>query len=1005
MSNSSYHKKEIRVLLVDDEEDFLEQEKIFLKREIGSIDISTSRDAKESLEMLKSSDYDCIVSDYQMPGMDGLELLEEIRNLGMDIPFIMFTGKGREEVAMECFNLGGDRYLQKGGDPKSQFEVLANSIEQEVKRKEMESQRDLQRTYFQQLFENSPMAIVLVDEDERIQFINNSFKDLFGHEIKEIKNEPLNDVVVPEEKKEEARRLSKKLKNEEKIEVETYRERKNGESIDVLLIGYPIHHEDELIGFYEIYQDITDRREIEKELIENKERLELALQSSDLGVWDRNIKTGDAYYDEKWANILGYSIDEIDQTYEQFKKLVHPEEWERVYELEEKHLKGELPYYEAEFRMKTKSGDWKWILSHGSIVEKNENGEPVRTIGIHKDITQRKEREEQLELYKMAIEESDDLIVAIDEDYNYLFANQAYKDYQSLQDEIKGKNLRETLNEEIFKEVKSQIERCLKGERIEYEMTREFPNLGEKVLKIKYYPLKNNKEIYGVVGVIKDITDRIKQKKELIEKEHRFRRFFQDLTEPAFLTEVDGDILEVNEKAIKELGYTKKELKNMNIPKDLAIDEKATKNHQNRIKRLKEGKTLKFKSKLKRKDGSILPVEAEVAPIHLENKTIVGSIERDIKELEKTKKKLKNQTRKMEELHDVTAKMETVETKEKACEIAVKAAQEILNFELCDIDLIKNNVLIPTAVADNTNAGEERPIEEESIGTKTYKDKKSFLIDDIRESEVASPVKDEYRSAISVPIGDNGIFQAISTKVGEYDQKDLEMAELLASHVNEALERINAREREDFLHSLLRHDVRNKAQLAKGYHQLIEDYDLPDEVKDLLKKAGRAMDNGIEIIDKISKLKKAEEEESKPVNINSVIREAIDQTKDIAIEQDMDIKVDYPGEIEVKGGSLLNQVFINIIENAIQHSKATKIRINVETLEDEVECIIEDNGQGIPDEDKEKVFNRGYTTDTDRGTGLGLFLVKSLLKTYDGKIKVKDSNFGGARFNIYLKKA
>lgn len=1005
MANFNYQNQEIKVLLVDDDKNFLDQERIFLNRELESADITTLIDAEKALEKLESNDYDCVVSDYQMPRMDGLEFLETVRDQGNDIPFIMFTGKGREEVAMECFNLGGDRYLQKGGDPKSQFEVLSNAIDQEVRHKKMRNQRDLQRTYFQQLFESSPMAIVLVDEDERVQFINNSFKDLFGYEISEIKREHINNIVVPNEKKAEARKLSKKLKDEHKIYKETYRKRKDGELIDVLIIGYPIHHNEELIGFYEVYQDITERRKIERELRENKERLELALQSSDLGVWDRNLKTGDAYYDENWANILGYSIDEIDQTYQQFKELLHPEDIEKVNKKEEKHLKGELPYFNAQFRMKTKSGDWKWILSHGSIVERNEKDEAIRTIGIHKDISQRKKREKQLKQYKMAIEESEDLIIAIDKNYNYLFANKTYKDYQNLQDKIKGKNLKETLSKEAFREIKTNIDRCLKGKRIEFEIIREFPELGEKVLRINYYPLKSDEKIHGIVGVIKDITDRVEQKKKLIKNEQRFRRFFQDLTEPAFLTEIDGEILEANEEATKELGYTKDELKNMNITKDLDKDKEAEKKHQNRVKKLKNGETLKFKSKLQRKDGSIIPVETEVSPIFLDNKLIIGSIERNISELEKTKRKLKKQSKKMEELHDVTAKMETVETKKKACKLAVKAAEEILDFEVCDIDLIENNILVPKAVTENTEGGEKRSIEEESIGTKTYKKNRSFLIDDIRASEIAQPVKDEFRSAISVPIGDYGIFQAISTNVDEYDEKDLEMAELLASHVNEALERINAKEREEFLHSLLRHDVRNKAQLVQGYHQLIKDYELPSEVKDLLKKAETAMDNGMEIIDKVSNLKKAQKEETKPVNITLIIQEAINKTKDLAEKKDIDIKVDYPEVIEVRGGALLNQVFTNIIENAIQHSKATEIRINVETNEKEVKCIIEDNGIGIPDGDKEKVFNRGYTTDKDRGTGLGLFLVKSLIKTYDGRIEVKDSNFGGARFNLHLKKA
>ena len=128
----------IKVLHVDDEPPLLDQAKLFLKRE-SNLNVITASSAEEGLELLDDEDIDVIVSDYLMPEMNGLDFLEEIRNKRkMDIPFIMFTGKGREEVAIDALNLGADRYLQKGGDPKSQYKVLANTIEQEAEKKEME---------------------------------------------------------------------------------------------------------------------------------------------------------------------------------------------------------------------------------------------------------------------------------------------------------------------------------------------------------------------------------------------------------------------------------------------------------------------------------------------------------------------------------------------------------------------------------------------------------------------------------------------------------------------------------------------------------------------------------------------------------------------------------------------------------------------------------------------------------------------------------------------------
>jgi DNA-binding response OmpR family regulator len=117
----------IAVLYVDDEPAFLELTTLFLGRS-GDFAIDTALSAKLALGMLQLHPYDVIVADYLMPEMDGIEFLKGLRASGCTIPFIIFTGKGREDVAIEALNSGADFYLQKGGNPKSQFAELGNMI-------------------------------------------------------------------------------------------------------------------------------------------------------------------------------------------------------------------------------------------------------------------------------------------------------------------------------------------------------------------------------------------------------------------------------------------------------------------------------------------------------------------------------------------------------------------------------------------------------------------------------------------------------------------------------------------------------------------------------------------------------------------------------------------------------------------------------------------------------------------------------------------------------------
>lgn len=125
--------EEIKVLLVDDERDFLEVVKEFLGRK-GRINLDIVASAEEALNLVENGGYDAVVADYKMPGMNGLELLENLRVEGNDIPFIILTGRGSEETAMNALNKGANRYHRKVENIRTQFNKLARSIVEEVAR-------------------------------------------------------------------------------------------------------------------------------------------------------------------------------------------------------------------------------------------------------------------------------------------------------------------------------------------------------------------------------------------------------------------------------------------------------------------------------------------------------------------------------------------------------------------------------------------------------------------------------------------------------------------------------------------------------------------------------------------------------------------------------------------------------------------------------------------------------------------------------------------------------
>ena len=188
----------IQVLHVDDDPAFLDLAGEMLDRTDEPLDVTTETDPRAALERLGSSSFDCVVSDYDMPQMDGLDFLRRVREDHPQLPFVLFTGKGSEEIASEAISAGVTDYLQKG-PREDQYTLLANRIVNSVEHHAAEREVDETRTRFSKLLEHSADYIFIIDADGTLTYVTPSVERTLGYDPDELTGENAFDFLHPDD--------------------------------------------------------------------------------------------------------------------------------------------------------------------------------------------------------------------------------------------------------------------------------------------------------------------------------------------------------------------------------------------------------------------------------------------------------------------------------------------------------------------------------------------------------------------------------------------------------------------------------------------------------------------------------------------------------------------------------------------------------------------------------------------------------------------------------------
>jgi len=414
--------------------------------------------------------------------------------------------------------------------------IYAYAVDITERKRAEEALRERERSY-RTLAENIPGIVyrITIDGLKSMQFYNDMLHELTGYSESELSFGDvcsIDPLIVDDDRPAVIEEVKSAMKESRPFEIEYRLRTKYGEIRYFREIGRPVSDSTGKCKYIDgIIFDITEGKKAEERLRISEERLSLAMEATSDGLWDRNIASGEVFYSPRWYSMLGYEPYEFPATFAVFSDLIHPDDRKRVIRELHNSVERGIGTYEIEFRLRAKNGDYRWILSRGKVVEKDEEGNPLRFIGTHIDITDRIRYEERLreseEKARSIMNAIPDAIFQIDRHGDFVDLNRAMAErFGREADELIGAKSYDILPEEVARFRREKVEHVFAtGEPVQFEDLRE-----GMWNETHIYPVRDSDgRVIRVTVIGRDITDRMQYEKKLRESEHRFRELFENM--------------------------------------------------------------------------------------------------------------------------------------------------------------------------------------------------------------------------------------------------------------------------------------------------------------------------------------------------------------------------------------------------------------------------------------------------------------------------------------------
>jgi PAS domain S-box-containing protein len=1001
------------VLYVDDEPDLLEIGRSFLQIR-GEFSVETARSAQDGLTCLARQHYDAIISDYMMPDMNGIGFLQEVRETFGDIPFILFTGRGREEVVIEAINNGVDFYLQKGGDVQAQFVELADKLRKAIERKESKEALINSEKRLNDFINFLPDATLAIDRSGTVIAWNKAIEEMTGIPSREMIGKGNYEYAIPfygdrrpilvdmifRPDPESEKRYSPLIRKEGNTLIAEVRlTHPPGQVRDMFVKASPLPDKDgKIVVAIETIRDITTMKAAEAELASSRDYLQEIFSSVREGILVIDAHTHEIIdTNPAAARMIGAGRDEI--LGRVCHRFICPAE------------KGRCPI--TDLNQNVDNSEGILFTASGVTIPIIKYAVPFTFCGREclletiVDITEREHAEDELraayeqitaseealraqldeltatteqirkseELHRTLFLACPDGIVVTDARGTLTHVSPRALALFALSspDEVIGTNVMEWIALEGRKTALDAIGGALSGREI--PRGREFPAMRRDG---SVFPAAINASILhgpdgapaGLVAVIRDVSDHNATVQALRESEEKFRILLDESSDPVFSFYPDGTYRYVNRAFAEGVGKPQEWIIGRKIH-DVFSPAEA----EHRFSALREvfasGAEKKIEYRVPTPSGDHYYLTT-ITPIR-DRRSAVLSVICSSK--------------------DITDRR-----------LAEFALAERLHFQQALIDSIPHPIFIKDTSARfvGCNRAYERAfsITREYLIGKTVLDLE-YLPGEERQrfqDEDLKTIRDAGRMSYELPIiyGDGATHMTLYSVDGFrlpdgkpggligmlVDISDRKQLEVSLMRANRQL---------SLMTSITRHDIKNRITGILGYLGVARAKNTNANLDDYFRKLEAAT---LEVNTQIEFTKMYEDlgtHEPQWQNLQTIMpEENVPET--LRFETDLD-------GTEVFADPMLGKVFANLLDNTVRHGQtAQRISVVARKSANGLVVIWEDDGIGVAADEKEKIFERGF----GKNTGLGLFLVREILALTGITICETGKPGSGARFEIHI---